>query len=393
MVSLPCGTTWYPSITYSKTEIYNPGYPHNYGANLNCTYTIQKNILYQHVSYVLQVYFLSMHIPAGSMPDCEEEYLEISIGEGANRRNLGKFCGGETPYTIFSYKEHMNINLKSSSNGQGGSFVIQAGVKKYASQECPNGNLNSTSYLKSGTVTSPNYPNGYIEDQYCASQIYVGDGNIIRISVIDVNLFHVSSASCELEDYIELRGSSSPNSLSSSSLLDGVNKTCGSLSNVVTLTSDYNYVYIVFRSYHGSQGQRGFYLGYTVYSDPVTMSSGMTNKLIYFITASIFLIVLITFVFIITMKKKNVKKIDNQDITGEKSTKKCQPMHLPTTQQKQQLHPSQYLRKTQHVQLPPPQDYASKITIPSHSELLLKHPLSPSEDRGMTPVEVCTTSF
>lgn len=123
------------------------------------------------------------------------------------------------------------------------------------------------------------------------------------------------------------------------------------------------------------------------------MSSGMTNKLIYFITASIFLIVLITFVFIITMKKKNVKKIDNQDITGEKSTKKCQPMHLPTTQQKQQLHSSQHLRKTQHVQLPPPQDYASKITIPSHSELLLKHPLSPSEDRGMTPVEVCTTSF
>ena len=105
-------------------------------------------------------------------------------------------------------------------------------------------------YARSGFIRSLYYPGSYSNDAVCVWVISVPIGNIISISVIDLNI----EDGC-YNAYIDIRDGDSISA-------PQIARLCGSRKPREALTSTSNFLYVSFVSYSYGTG-RGFELYYT----------------------------------------------------------------------------------------------------------------------------------
>ncbi|XP_054274028.1 cubilin-like isoform X2 [Macrosteles quadrilineatus] len=227
-----CGGT----IRSVSGSIATPNYPEDYPDNKECIWII-------HVPQGRQIKlrFESLDIENTS-PSCAYDSLTIRNGLHETSPIVGKYCGKMTPPEVTSLTNGLWIHFSSDRSATYKGFRATWDA---ATTGC-GGILTSPS----GTLYSPNYPQGYDRFAECFFKISISQGSKVRLSIVDLDL-EVHSR-CIL-DYIEV--------------FDGLDHRAKSLGRYCSpahpthIEASHEQMYIKFKSDISNSG-RGFHLKY-----------------------------------------------------------------------------------------------------------------------------------
>ncbi|XP_010710919.1 cubilin-like isoform X2 [Meleagris gallopavo] len=225
-------------LTGTYGSISSPGYPGNYPVNRNCFWTISTNpgLL---ITFAFGTLSLEHH------ENCSYDYLEIRDGLLSQDSLLGKYCSTGSPPPLQTTGPYAWIHFHSDDVVTDKGFHIVYTTS--AGLSC-GGNYTDSE----GVITSPFWPNPFINSQQCIYIIRQPEGEKIHLNFTHLEL--ESHAGCSLT-YIEVRdGDSETSSL--------ITKVCHS-TVIFPITSTSNSLWIKFKS-DGSVQRASFRAVYQV---------------------------------------------------------------------------------------------------------------------------------
>ncbi|RZC32589.1 cubilin, partial [Asbolus verrucosus] len=203
-------------FTESTGILETPGYPDRYEHNMQCFYEIA-----QPLGTVIKLKFLDINLEKNSYSECIYDYIEVRDGSDENSTLIGTYCERPPPLIVSSYN-YLWLKFESDSNTNGRGFQA---------------NYTTTKLEKSGTISSPNYPDVYPSGTICKWIISAPPGNIIQ--VVWMNFQLEPSHECTY-DYVEIFENNTETGTGTS-----IGKYCGQNKPPTMLTTS-NIITIVF---------------------------------------------------------------------------------------------------------------------------------------------------
>ncbi|XP_060048215.1 cubilin [Erinaceus europaeus] len=175
-------------LVNSVDTISSPFFPANYPNNQNCTWIIQAQSPFNHIT----LSFTRFALESSTM--CTLDFLEILDGDDDDAPLRGRYCGTSMPHPITSFSNALTLRFISNSlrNYEGFHATFTA-----TSSTC-GGNF----YMMEGTFSSPGYPEVYPSNVECVWNIVSSPGNRLQLSFIT---FHLEESQDCSKDFVEIR--------------------------------------------------------------------------------------------------------------------------------------------------------------------------------------------
>ncbi|XP_048223975.1 LOW QUALITY PROTEIN: cubilin [Perognathus longimembris pacificus] len=177
----------YFSVDSSGT-ISSPNFPSNYFHDQNCTWILQAQPPYNHIT----LSFVNFEIQNSN--NCTKDFIEIFDGDFYDAPSRGRYCGMSLPHPITSFGSALTLRFISDSTLSNEGFQLL-----YApSTSACGGNL----HMAEGIFDSPGYPDVYPPNVECVWNIVSSPGNQLQLSFISFQL--EDSPNCR-KDFLEIR--------------------------------------------------------------------------------------------------------------------------------------------------------------------------------------------
>ncbi|XP_054027363.1 cubilin [Dryobates pubescens] len=169
--------------------ISSPLYPAKYPNNQNCSWIIQAQEPFNHIT----LSFTDFEIDS-SRQNCTGDFLEILDGNNYQAPLRGRYCGTAVPDPVTSFGNALVVNFISNS------FVTARGF--HATYAASSSSCGGSFHMESGAFSSPGYPEPYPINTECVWRILSSPGNRLQLSFI---AFQMEESSSCTKDYLEIR--------------------------------------------------------------------------------------------------------------------------------------------------------------------------------------------
>ncbi|XP_024214976.1 cubilin [Halyomorpha halys] len=164
-----CGGLW----SAPSGIIQSPYYPLHYPEDRSCTYTIQ-----QRMGYAIKLNFIDFDLEDADL--CLYDFVAIYDGNNEASPLIGKYCGSNKPGLIVSQHNFLHLVFTTDSAYGGRGFKANYTIVDI--------NCGGILTEKTGTVSSPEYPEHYPMNHTCTWLISSPPGTIIQLTWLSFNL-------------------------------------------------------------------------------------------------------------------------------------------------------------------------------------------------------------
>ncbi|XP_008565950.1 PREDICTED: cubilin [Galeopterus variegatus] len=175
-------------LTSSFDTISSPLFPAKYPNNQNCSWIIQAQPPFNHITLSFT------HFGLESSTSCTHDFLEILDGDDYDAPLRGRYCGTSMPHPITSFSTALTLRFVSDSYENSHGFHATYA----ASSSACGGNF----HMAEGIFDSPGYPEVYPHNVECVWNIVSSPGNWLQLSFISFQL--EDSPNCS-KDFVEIR--------------------------------------------------------------------------------------------------------------------------------------------------------------------------------------------
>ncbi|XP_068942361.1 cubilin [Petaurus breviceps papuanus] len=175
-------------VTDSIGTISSPLYPAKYQNNQNCSWIIQAQPPFNHITLSFT------HFELESSTNCSRDFVEILDGNDYDAPLQGRYCGRNLPLPVTSFGSSLTVKFISNANFN---FVGFHATYTASSSAC-----GGTFHMVEGVFNSPRYPDIYPPNVECIWNIPSSPGNQLQLSFITFQL--EESEGCT-KDYLEIR--------------------------------------------------------------------------------------------------------------------------------------------------------------------------------------------
>ncbi|KAF6371602.1 cubilin [Rhinolophus ferrumequinum] len=175
-------------LTNSFDTISSPLFPAKYPNNQNCSWIIQAQPPFNHITLSFT------HFGLESSTMCTRDFLEILDGGYDDAPLRGRYCGATMPHPVTSFSNALTLRFISDSSVSFDGFRATYA----ASSSACGGNFHMTE----GVFNSPGYPEVYPSNVECVWNIVSSPGNRLQLSFITFQL--EESQDCS-RDFVEIR--------------------------------------------------------------------------------------------------------------------------------------------------------------------------------------------
>ncbi|NP_445784.3 cubilin precursor [Rattus norvegicus] len=175
-------------MTDSSDTIFSPLYPHNYLHNQNCSWIIEAQPPFNHITLSFT------HFQLQNSTDCTRDFVEILDGNDYDAPVQGRYCGFSLPHPIISFGNALTVRFVTDSTR---SFEGFRAIYSASTSSC-----GGSFYTLDGIFNSPDYPADYHPNAECVWNIASSPGNRLQLSFLSFNL--ENSLNCN-KDFVEIR--------------------------------------------------------------------------------------------------------------------------------------------------------------------------------------------
>ncbi|KAM7237074.1 hypothetical protein CapIbe_011318 [Capra ibex] len=175
-------------LTDSVDTISSPLFPNNYPNNQNCSWIIQAQPPFNHITLSFSHFVLESSTP------CTRDFVEVLDGSHDNAPLRGRYCGPSLPHPITSFSNALVLKFVSDSTVNFGGFHAT-----YAASTSACGGI---FHMAEGIFNSPGYPEVYPANVECVWNVVSSPGNQLQLSFIAFQL--EESQDCS-RDFVEIR--------------------------------------------------------------------------------------------------------------------------------------------------------------------------------------------
>uniref|UniRef100_A0A8C9LFB5 Cubilin n=1 Tax=Pavo cristatus TaxID=9049 RepID=A0A8C9LFB5_PAVCR len=151
--------------------ISSPLYPAKYPNNQNCSWIIQAQEPFNHIT----LSFTDFDIENNSQ-NCTADFVEILDGNNYDAPLQGRYCGTTMPHPITSFGNALVVNFISNNN------ITARGFR--ATYAASSSSCGGTFHMDRGAFNSPGYPEPYPLNTECVWTILSSPGNRLQLSFI-----------------------------------------------------------------------------------------------------------------------------------------------------------------------------------------------------------------
>uniref|UniRef100_A0A8B9CHJ0 Cubilin n=1 Tax=Anser brachyrhynchus TaxID=132585 RepID=A0A8B9CHJ0_9AVES len=169
--------------------ISSPLYPAKYPNNQNCSWIIQAQEPFNHIT----LSFTDFAIESNTQ-NCTKDFVEILDGNNYEAPLRGRYCGTTMPHPITSFGNALVVNFISNNNVTARGF--------HATYAASSSSCGGTFHMDRGAFNSPGYPESYPLNTECVWTILSSPGNRLQLSFI---AFQVELSNGCTKDYLEIR--------------------------------------------------------------------------------------------------------------------------------------------------------------------------------------------
>ena len=271
--SYSCGRKLF---TGTAGTISTPNYGGRSNQTVSCTYEIE-------VSGRWVILNWEGFDVGGTMPDCYNNYVSVSIGCYPNKKYLSRFCSknADKPHEIYAKDGCIEIKYRESSYGYKGFRASYTSYSMRSAKSTSRCWSDRNLYSNQGVVVSPGWPVGYkpsyfpILSSECEWDLKVSSSRKIKLNFMDVDLY-VSGSSCSSyrTDTLKVKGKKS-----SVTTNKGTRTYCRK--NPFSLSTDYYEMELEFdASSLYNRNNRGFVVGYVSYVDKVAAKNSKIGMIV-----------------------------------------------------------------------------------------------------------------
>ncbi|XP_021504160.1 cubilin isoform X2 [Meriones unguiculatus] len=175
-------------ITDSSDTISSPLFPEKYPHNQNCTWILEAQPPFNHITLSF------MHFQLQSNINCTQDFVEILDGKDHDAPVRGRYCGTSLPQPIRSFGSALTVRFVSDSVGNFDGFQATYSASVSA--------CGGTLHMADGIFNSPSYPAEYQPNVECVWNIVSSPGNKLQLSFLSFQL--ENSINC-YKDFVEIR--------------------------------------------------------------------------------------------------------------------------------------------------------------------------------------------
>ncbi|KAG8515901.1 Cubilin, partial [Galemys pyrenaicus] len=175
-------------LTNSVDTIFSPKFPAKYPNNQNCSWIIQAQPPFNHITLSFT------HFTLESSINCTQDFLEILDGNDDDAPVRGRYCGASMPHPITSFSNALMLRFVSNSRSNYDGFHATYA----ASSSACGGNF----HMIEGIFNSPGYPEVYPPNVECVWNIVSSPGNQLQLSFI---MFQLEDSHNCSRDFVEVR--------------------------------------------------------------------------------------------------------------------------------------------------------------------------------------------
>ncbi|XP_006159809.2 LOW QUALITY PROTEIN: cubilin [Tupaia chinensis] len=175
-------------LTSSFDTISSPLFPAKYQNKQNCSWIIQAQPPFNHITLSFTYFALESSIA------CTRDFLEILDGSDDDAPLRGRYCGTSMPHPIVSFSNALTLRFVSDST-----MTLEGFHAVYAASLSACG---GTFHMGEGIFNSPGYPEVYPPNVECVWNIISSPGNRLQLSFISFQL--EDSQDCS-KDFVEIR--------------------------------------------------------------------------------------------------------------------------------------------------------------------------------------------
>uniref|UniRef100_U3KLX7 Cubilin n=1 Tax=Oryctolagus cuniculus TaxID=9986 RepID=U3KLX7_RABIT len=175
-------------LTESFDTISSPLFPAKYPNNQNCTWIIQAQPPFNHITLSFS------HFEIENSATCSRDFVEILDGNSHDAPLRGRYCGTSMPHPITSFGSALMLRFISDSGRNYNGF--------HATYMASSSACGGTFYMAEGGFDSPGYPDVYPPNVECVWNIVSSPGNQLQLSFISFQL--EDSQNCS-KDFMEIR--------------------------------------------------------------------------------------------------------------------------------------------------------------------------------------------
>ncbi|XP_074049030.1 cubilin [Macrotis lagotis] len=174
-------------VTDSIGSISSPLFPAKYQNNQNCSWIIQAQPPFNHIT----LSFTDFELESSS--NCSQDFIEILDGNDYDAPLQGRYCGRNMPPPVTSFSNSLTVKFISNArvNFEGFRATYTA-----SSSAC-----GGAFHMVEGVISSPSYPDIYPPNVECVWNIPSSPGNQLQLSFITFQL--EESEGCT-KDYLEI---------------------------------------------------------------------------------------------------------------------------------------------------------------------------------------------
>ncbi|XP_072431088.1 cubilin [Chiloscyllium punctatum] len=177
-------------LTKPAGIISSPGYPTDYPHGAKCIWHISVQ-----PGYIIRLTFDFFNVEYHM--NCTKDYVEVfDNGTITSGRRIGRFCGRSVPPSVTSSGSLMSLLFVSDS-----SLAVEGFSAHYESLDASSV-CREEFFELTGTLTSPNYPNGYSRNQECIYTISVENNKQI---LLNFTHFQLDGHQTCTSGYVEVR--------------------------------------------------------------------------------------------------------------------------------------------------------------------------------------------
>ncbi|GFQ96473.1 cubilin, partial [Trichonephila clavata] len=222
------------NLTSRRGVIESPNFPNPYPHNHNCTWIIKAP-----KGSNISIAFSHLFLEGGD--SCDADYIEVlEMNKIQQQTQLGKYCGSVSrpPDNLLTTTNTAIVRLVSDQSVSREGFRLE-----WMTLGCGADIQNKPS----GTITSPNYPNGYPVETACYWHISYPPGNQVELTINELDM--EGDFDCRY-DYLRVYGGEN---VQAPRLLN----LCTHVTSPQLVVSHGNHMFIEFNSDH-SVSRRGF---------------------------------------------------------------------------------------------------------------------------------------
>ncbi|KAH9509854.1 hypothetical protein Btru_045434 [Bulinus truncatus] len=165
-----CGS----NISAFSGKLASPGYSNGYTNDINCQWRISTT-----AGNVIAFRFNDIDLENNT--SCNYDSVELFQDLTSGSQSLGKFCGNTIPGIVYSQSNNLRIVFKTDGSVVAKGFFADFYSLAPSASTCTPITLTGTS----GSFTSPNYPNNYVDNTFKCWIIY-GSTISLRFSYYDL---------------------------------------------------------------------------------------------------------------------------------------------------------------------------------------------------------------